>query len=276
MNPVQKALWCVESHSRMAISLEQVAAASDVSPFHLTRAFSTSFGTPLMRYVRQRRLSEAAKQLASGSTDILSIAIDHSYGSHEAFSRAFKDEFQVTPESIRAQGHHRNIELTEPIAMKTTPVPRLTKPRIETFEFKRLAGIVERYECRSPAGIPDQWQRFLPYLGSIPKQIGKDAFGVCNNFAEDQKFDYLTGVEVEESERLPFGLVRLDLPEHRYAVFRHSGHIAEIRAVIAAIWSEGLPASGHEPAKGPTLEKYGPQFDPATGRGGFEIYIAVK
>jgi AraC family transcriptional regulator len=276
MNPVQKALWYVESHSRMAISLEQVADASDVSPYHLTRAFSTSFATPLMRYVRQRRLSEAAKHLAAGATDILSIAIDHSYGSHEAFSRAFKDEFQVTPESVRDQGHHRNIKLTEPIVMKSTPLPKLGIPRIETLPFKRLAGIVERYDCKSPAGIPDQWQRFLPYLGSIPKQIGKDAYGVCYNFDDEEKFDYLTAVEVKENAQLPFGLVRFDLPKHKYAVFSHGSHVAEIRAVIAAIWSEGLPASGHEPAKGPMLEKYGPQFDPATGLGGFEIWISVK
>ena len=38
MSPVQKALWFVESHSREAISLEAVAAACKVSPYHLTRA----------------------------------------------------------------------------------------------------------------------------------------------------------------------------------------------------------------------------------------------
>ena len=229
-----------------------------------------------MRYVRRRRLSEAAKQLAEGATDILSVAIDHGYNSHEAFSRAFKDEFHVTPEGVRCQGHLRNLELTEPVAMTTTPTPKLGEPRIETLAPMRLAGIVEPYDCKSPAGIPDQWQRFRPYLGNLAGQVGRDAYGVCYNLDEDGRFDYLSGVEIKDHAELPFGLVQLELPGQKYAVFSHGGHIAEIRAVISAIWSAALPASGHAAAKGPTIEKYGEQFDGSTGLGGFEIWIAVK
>lgn len=276
MDPVQKALWYVESHSRMAISLEQVASASSVSPYYLTRAFAAVLGTSLMRYVRRRRLSEAARQLAAGAIDILSVAIDHGYSSHEAFSRAFKDEFDVTPESVRSQGHFGNLELTEPIAMSKHTTHKLSSPRIETLPTMRLAGMVERYDCESPAGIPDQWQRFSPYLGNIAKQIGRDAYGVCYNCDDDGKFDYMTGVVVTDHTGLPFGLVQLELPKQKYAVFSHGGHVAEIRGVIGTIWSDALPASGYEAAKGPTLEKYDEQFDPATGLGGFEIWIAVK
>ena len=68
MDPVQKAPWYVESHSRESISLEDIADACKVSPFHLTRAFAATMGLSLMRYVRARRLSEAARQLASGAT----------------------------------------------------------------------------------------------------------------------------------------------------------------------------------------------------------------
>lgn len=58
-----------------------------------------------MRYVRGRRLTEAAKALSRGAPDIFSVALDAGYGSHEAFTRAFPDEFGVTPETIRTQGH---------------------------------------------------------------------------------------------------------------------------------------------------------------------------
>ncbi len=67
MNPVQKALWFVESHSREPITLEDIAQASNVSPFHLTRAFAGIMGLSLMRSVRTRRLSEAARQLTNGA-----------------------------------------------------------------------------------------------------------------------------------------------------------------------------------------------------------------
>jgi AraC family transcriptional regulator len=276
MDIVQKALWYVETHSRQALTLEHVANAINVSPYHLTRAFAAVMGTPLMRYVRRRRLSEAAKQLAAGATDIMVVAIDHGYGSHEAFSRAFKQEFRVTPESIRSQGNLNNLALTEPIAMCTTPAQQLGAPRIETIPPTRLAGIVERYDCKSPAGFAIQWQRFAPYRGHIPKQIGREMYGVSYNFDEEGRFDYLSGVEINAHTELPFGLVQLDLPEQKYAVFSHGGHVAEVRVVLAAIWSEALPASGYEAAPGPTLEKFGDQLDPLTGLGRFEIWIAVQ
>jgi AraC family transcriptional regulator len=276
MDFVPKALWFVESHLQMDIDLEQVARASCVSPYHLTRAFSEVFGVSLMRYARLRRLSEAAKQLAAGSPDILSLALDNGYGSHEAFSRAFKKEFGVTPESVRSSADLSQLILMEPLEMTTQQLPKLSPPRVETLPEMCFVGFVERYDCKSPMGIPNQWQRLAPYLGTLRSQIGRDAYGVCFNFDEEGKFDYMSGVAVNANSETPSGLVRMTLPGQKYAVFHHKGHISEIRSVITAIWSAQLAASGHEPVHGPTLEKYGPEFDGRTGLGGYEIWIAIK
>ena len=91
MNPAQKALWFIESHLAGELSLDTIAAIAGVSRFHLVRAFAAATGFSVMRYVRARRLSEAAQALADGAPDILTIALDSAYGSHEAFSRAFRD-----------------------------------------------------------------------------------------------------------------------------------------------------------------------------------------
>ena len=56
----------------------------NISAFHLTRSFAATMGLSLMRYVRARRMSEAAKQLAQGTDDILGVALASGYGSHEA------------------------------------------------------------------------------------------------------------------------------------------------------------------------------------------------
>src|SRR5207245_1438328 len=113
MNPVEKALWYVESHFGQEIALDDVASVSGVSPYHLSRAFGTALGHSIMRYVRGRRLTEAARILAGGAPDILAVALDAGYGSHEAFTRAFRDQFGSTPEMIRARGHLNNLDLME-------------------------------------------------------------------------------------------------------------------------------------------------------------------
>src|SRR4051812_20074291 len=113
MNPAQKALWFIESHLASELSLDEVAAMAGISRFHMVRAFAAATGVSVMRYVRARRLSEAAKALANGAPDILAVALDTDYGSHEAFTRAFRDHFGVTPEAVRDSAHLDNLQLQE-------------------------------------------------------------------------------------------------------------------------------------------------------------------
>jgi AraC family transcriptional regulator len=87
MNLMGKALWFIETHLAEEISLEDIAAAGDVSRFHMARAFGLATGRPVMRHVRGRRLTEAARALSRGAPDILGVALDAGYGSHEAFNR---------------------------------------------------------------------------------------------------------------------------------------------------------------------------------------------
>src|SRR6476661_220364 len=132
MNPAQKALWFIESHLAEALSLDEIAAIGGVSRFHLVRAFAAATGLPVMRYVRARRLSEAARALANGAPDILALALEADYGSHEAFTRAFRDHFGVTPEAVRATTCLDRLKLVEPIVMDSTLLENLKPPRFET------------------------------------------------------------------------------------------------------------------------------------------------
>src|SRR5664279_356178 len=125
MNPAQKALWFIESHLAGALTLDEIAGVAGVSRFHMVRSFAAATGLSVMRYVRARRLSEAARALASGAPDILALALEADYGSHEAFTRAFRDHFGVTPETVRGQAGIDKLGLQEPIVMDSTVIDNL-------------------------------------------------------------------------------------------------------------------------------------------------------
>jgi AraC family transcriptional regulator len=93
LNPVENALWFIENHFGKEISLENIASVAGVSRFHLSHIFGMATGRSVMNYVRGRRLTEAARNLANGAPDILQVALAAGYGSHEAFTRAFRDLF---------------------------------------------------------------------------------------------------------------------------------------------------------------------------------------
>jgi len=276
MDPVGKALWYIESHFAGDITLEEIAAAGGVSRFYMSRAFGTVTGHSAMRYVRTRRLTEAARSLAAGASDILSVALEAGYGSHEAFTRAFRDQFGLTPESVRAQRHLDNLALLEPLTMDDSFVANLEPPRLETGKPLLIAGLGERYTCETSKGIPSQWQRFLPHFGNVPGQIGRTAYGVCCNTDEDGNFDYICGVEVASFSDLPAEFSRVRVPAQRYAVFFHRDHISQIRRTVNTIWNRWLPDSGHEVADAPHFERYGDSFDPQSGTGSVEIWIPIE
>src|SRR3954466_4468783 len=277
MNPAQKALWYIESHLAEPLTLDDVAGVAGVSRFHLVRAFATATGFSVMRYVRARRLSKAAQALANGAPDILTLALDADYGSHEAFTRAFRDRFGVTPEAVRGRACLDPLALQEPIMMDSTLTDKLQPPRFETGKALLVAGISEHCTHENEgAGIPSQWQRFHQKVGDIPDRVGKVAYGVCCNGDDSGNFDYIAGVEVSDFSDLPREFSRVRIPEQKYAVFTHGEHISTIRRTVNTIWNHWLPLSGLKAADAPNFERYDEKFDPLTGNGGLEIWIPVR
>lgn len=275
MSVSAKALWYIESHLGGDLSLAVIASVVGVSRFHLSRAFALSTGTSLAGYVRARRLGEAARALVQGAPDILSVALDSGYGSHEAFTRAFHQHFGLPPEQLRAQAHLEEITLQEPLRMDKTTTTPLASPRIVKGDALLIFGLGQHY-IRSNAGIPSQWNRFLLYLGHIAGQIGNVAYGVICNCDEAGACDYICGVAVNEFPSQPPEFTRLRIPPQSYAVFEHRDHISAIAGTWKAIWEHGLADAGCQVADGPAFERYGEQFDGRTGLGGLEIWVPIR
>jgi AraC family transcriptional regulator len=269
------AVWYIESHLSGDLSLEAVADVAGVSRFHLSRAFSVTTGFGLAAYVRARRLSEAARTLAAGAPDILAIALDTGYGSHEAFTRAFRQHFGVTPEALRERATLTGLDFREPITMDHNTSAAIAPPRIVRSEALLIFGLGQRH-YRSNAGIPSQWDRFLPYLGQIPGQVGREAYGVVCNCDDEGSVEYVCGVQVREFPVEPADFTRLRIPPQTYAVFDHRDHVSTVSVTWEAIWNHGLSDNGYKAADGPSFEKYGEAFDGRTGLGGFEIWIPVQ
>ena len=268
-DPVSKTLWFIESHLGADLSLDLIEANAGMSRFALTRAFATVSGLPIMQYARGRRLTEAARKLASGAPDILAVAIEAGYGSHEAFTRAFRDQFGATPEAVRDGKSLDGLVLVEAVRPEYIESLPLEEPRIERGRRLLLAGLTERDYKR----IPVLWQRFGPYVGAVAAQVGNVAYGVCANGDDDGNFTYLAGVEVATFDGVPHEFTTLRLPELRYAVFVHRDHISTIRATFDAIWRQWQPQ--HDVVDAPFFERYGEEFDAHTGMGPVEIWIPI-
>jgi AraC family transcriptional regulator len=155
--------------------------------------------------------------------------------------------------------------------------PPSLQPRFEQGKPILIAGLTGHYSREQIVHIPEQWKCFVAY-GEIPGRIGRTEYawvGVLPGGC-----DYVSGCEVESAEGLPEGLIVVEAPARRYAIFPHEGHVSRMPLTFQEIFGEWLPASGFHPdpdANGVAfcLERYGEGFNPQTGLGDIEIWLPV-
>ena len=146
--------------------------------------------------------------------------------------------------------------------------------RFEEEQPLLIAGLKEHYTAETMSRIPEQWQRFRPYIGNVPGQVDQKTYGVCYN-ANAGEFDYLTGVAVSNTSQLPEGLSEFQVPAQKYAVFSHLEHISKIRDTIEAIGKDWLPTAAYEPTGTPAFFERYQNFNPETGFGDTEIWVPI-
>ncbi|MCC7633767.1 AraC family transcriptional regulator [Stenotrophomonas rhizophila] len=270
MSAARRALWYIESHHAENLTLADIARAVQLSPFHLSRLFQAGTGTSVVRYLRGRRLSEAARRLAAGAGDILEVALGAGYASHASFTRAFADQFGRTPERVREQGLH-GLALVEPLRLQDSAAPCAVEARPRPGRALRIAGIGARHTPATVAGIPAQWQQ----LALARPACGGIRYGVCCHGDDSGGFDYIAGIEVGAAAPLPAGWQAVDIPARPYLVAWHDGHIAAIRSTWYWLLNVYLPGAGLSLADAPDMERYDARFDDTTGLGGVEIWLPL-
>lgn len=277
MSVVAKMIWVLESHSRGPLDLDALASATGRSKSYLSRIFPLVTGYSVTEYLRARRLSTAAQLLAEGAPDILSVALDVGYNSHEAFTRAFRDHFGITPQTVRTRRSISGLNIVEPLRMERNKTSPITAPRFEHRGEMHFVGIAQEHNMKAPAGIPEQWQRFNAYLGNIDGTLGDGAYGICSAVSPEGRLIYIAAVEVAPGSELPEGLSRHTFAALRWARFAHEGDVLSIRQTIGAA-EQWLEDNGYKPSEhiGGFTEYYGPKFDVRTGSGDIEVWFGLK
>ena len=110
------------------LSIDEVAAKSGYSKWHLQRMFRAVTQQTLGDYIRERRLEMAADALCKTRRPVFDIALQYGYESQQTFSRVFRRQFDQTPTAYRQAMRCREINPSETIhrdsrATTARPVP---------------------------------------------------------------------------------------------------------------------------------------------------------
>lgn len=106
---------CIKSQNDESLTLKRLAQKLGYSEFYVSRKFKEISGMHLRDYLRYRKLAFALKDIRDTDTGILDIALAYGFSSHEAFTRAFKEAYGITPSEYR--------ESPVPVVLRTVIKP---------------------------------------------------------------------------------------------------------------------------------------------------------
>ena len=101
---INRVIDYIENHIDEELSLEVLANVANFSRFHFHRIFGVMVGETLNHFIQRIRVEKAAMQLAANpKKSIIDIAFDCGFSGSAAFSRAFREYFQMSPSQWRSK-----------------------------------------------------------------------------------------------------------------------------------------------------------------------------
>ena len=291
LQSIQKALDWIEAHLTEELGLDTIARTAGMSHWHFQRTFSAMVGESVGGYIRRRRLTEAARSLRSNHSTILEIALNFQFESHEAFTRAFKSELQITPSAWRSN-LDANVNLQPRIHVNAHSLEQRYRhmkltPEIITLPGRTYIGMEAHFiSATSPKAnnmevIPKLWDQFTRRISEIDSPESEAVYGLsdCLSGQKASRPDeaiYLASVLARDGAVAPQGMKSWKSPQGSFAKFIHRGRVEKIGETRDYIYAKWLPESDFERAAGPDIERCDSRFNPTSDDSVMEMFIPVQ
>lgn len=237
------------------LSLSYFADKLGYSEFHLSRKFKEISGMQFRDYLRNRKLAFALKELRDTEDGILDIAVKYGFSSHEAFTRAFREVYGITPSDYRrtlkpvvlrtiikpfdcylteigARGMEKS---TKDVKTYFVTIPAHKFLHIKNYEsigymdFWQKQSLIPGQDCETICGLLDSIKGKLDDMGGddansgsgqIMAYINEPAGRICS-WGIPLAECYGVRLPADYAGEVPSQMLLLDVPEGEYIVFEH-------------------------------------------------------
>lgn len=246
---------CIRHHHDEALTLRFLSRKLGYSEFHTTRKFKEISGMQFRDYLRLRKLAFALKEVRDSEKNILDIAFDYGFSSHEAFTRAFKGTYDVTPSEYRKKprpvvlrtkinpfdryffglGEIGMMKSTDDIKIYFVTIPAHKFLHIKNYEsngywdFWQKQSLIPGQDCETICGLLDSIKGKLDDDGGNETNSGSGQIMAYINDPDGRLCDWgfprieCHGVRlpIDYKGEVPPQMLMIDIPEAEYIVFEH-------------------------------------------------------
>ncbi|PID28737.1 MAG: AraC family transcriptional regulator [Candidatus Cloacimonadota bacterium] len=254
---------------------KKVLSISGYSYPLFSKVFSIISGITLSDYLRSRKLTKAALDIANSNEKIIVIAMKYGYDSHNSFTTAFKNFHNVTPSEVR-KGYKYKIFSPVHFSLNIEGGNKMDV-KIERKKEFAIAGI--SVDAKNSMDFPKLWQELMTSKGAdFLSGIGDGQdYGACFNAKSERDFSYMAGFDVNNRElAISNGLEILEIPETDYAIIPLKGKVPDcIHKGWEYVMGTFFPENGLKHAGTPDLEVYG-KGDMNSDEYEMELWVPVE
>lgn len=245
----------IEDHLTDDLSLEIISEYAGVSDYNFRKIFYYLSGLTLSEYIKNRRLSEANKDLLQGEK-VTDVAFKYGYQSMDGFSRAFKKWSGFLPSDVIKKGISKSFpKLSFIITVKGGITMEF---RIENKPAFNLVGVSKRVPMQFEGvnneivklalSITEEQKEEMHALQNIePYEVVNASFDADANFLKEEgDLTHLIGVLTTE-DQVSDRLDKVPVQAGTWAVFPNEGPFpSTLQNTMASVYAEWLPFSDYE------------------------------
>jgi AraC family transcriptional regulator len=254
----------IEEHLDEPLLLDELAALAGFSPYHFHRIFQHVTGEAPKEYLRRLRLERAVYRLKVSPDNVLQIALEAGFKTHETFTRAFTRQFDINPSEFRNvlkayrdtvdesmasqtyEGFTDDTSLTLRFNMQKEPIS-VERVGAQQVIFTRHSG----YETllAGKDSFLDLWKELFDYADELGLKYSRERLiGITHDdpyVTPEDKIRFDACLPVSGPMKVSYPIGYRTIPAGLCVVRRHFGGIEEIAKTFAHIGVEWLPGENY-------------------------------
>ncbi|MGO3396626.1 MAG: helix-turn-helix domain-containing protein [Serratia proteamaculans] len=261
----------IEQNLDQPLTLDDIAAKSGYSKWHLQRLFKELTGEILGTYARRRRLTAAARELRLTNHGVAFIADKYQFDSQQTFTRCFKKQFGMPPAGYRRSTDWSGQGMQPPLRLMDAPLPQA---EIITLPAMQLIGHTQHRSCTLGQLLHSKnelrqhaWRQMMPKEAeTLAVVYGLTSLEADSRQRGGQRMAYTLALADERAKGEAVLIEQGD-----YASFAYQGQVEELQNFIARLYDTAMPMMKAVRRPGKDIERFYPAAGGVCSAGGSAI-----
>lgn len=245
----------IEKNLTAGITLEEISEYAGVSDYHFRKIFYYLSGLTLSEYIKNRKLSEANKDLLNNER-VTDVAFKYGYESMDGFTRAFKSWSGFLPSEVAKTGVSKSfpklsfyidVKGGESMDYKIVEMPSFKFAGVSKRVPMQFEGVNNAIKELANSITQEQREAMYTIQNIEPYEVVNVSYEHEHNFMKDEgELTHLIGVLTTEENTSEL-LDVIEVSACTWAVFPNEGPFPEtLQQTYAKTYSEWLPVSNYE------------------------------